>query len=367
MGAQERSSSTVCNIVKCVIPYTNNEQELVTLLASYMNHRGLSVIGWILVTDRESAYQKIAQCYFETFTSAIVKVIVANCASLSTAAIDASSPKAIAEEASSAIQHLVGLCIYNGIKHDPNIGDYISNGFFPFTYPISPAEVMAKVMSIDQLNHDLPCDPVEFRILTEIQAGLAGGDNVKMDLTLLESLAQSSFGIPGKKFRSRRATANAFPSSSLTTSPTTPVPTTPFSASASESTEYSAEIVIDDNSQQFMQPASDSIGRSKVQLMSDSDVEIVFGSGSSFIQETINNSPLLYSEFDQINLDAVALSSRNSGAETLLEKYLDVIQEKYEMLAEQSKCNSALMESYVNQCKEVEFLLGLWNCLNQQS
>ena len=51
LGRQEicRSTGITVNSVKAVVPYAGNDQELVTLLASYLNNRGASIIGWVLV------------------------------------------------------------------------------------------------------------------------------------------------------------------------------------------------------------------------------------------------------------------------------------------------------------------------------
>ena len=369
LGTQERSNSLVTNTVKCVIPYGNNEQELVTLLASYMNHRGLSVIGWIFCTDRESSYQRIAQSYFETFTSALVKVIVANCASISIDNVgspqDSNNPRRMAEEAADLLQHMVGLCVYNGIKHDPNIGDYIFNGFVPFIYPVTVGEVMGKIMSIDQLNHDLACDPLEFSILSEIQSGLAGNEHGKMDLSLIETLAQSSTGVHGKKFRSRRATsASAFSSSTVSSVATSPISAASTGSGASEAHESNSEIVIDDVSSASVVNApllgagEGPMGKTRVTVMNDSDVQVVFGSGSEFVHDTLVNSPLLYSEFDHSHLDSLITTGTNPE---ILSQYMEALNSKYQLLLNQSNSHQEMLDSYAIQCKELEFLFTLWN------
>ena len=147
-----------------------------------------------MVTDRESSYQRIAQSYFETFASALLKVLIANCATLN-AHHPQSNPRLIGEEATDLLHSMTGILIFDGAKHSASSDDFISSGFFGFHYPISPAEVISKIMSMDQIMHDLPCDPVEAHILAEFQSGLAGsgiGED-KLDVGLLESLALSLF------------------------------------------------------------------------------------------------------------------------------------------------------------------------------
>lgn len=214
--------------------------------------------------------------------------------------------------------------MYCGIKNDQNIGDYISNGCFPFAYPISTGEVLGKLMSMDQINHDLPCDPLEYRILSEFQSGL-GTDvtNQKVDVALLESLTQSSTGFMNKKFRSRRAAASASASTTFSDASAT------FSAEGALLTTFSGHDSIDDilTTAAYTPTSTAADGKTKVYLMADDELEIVFGHGSLFIQSTLHSNPSLFCEFDE---DAVA----SIGPETI-PAYLNLVTFKDDLLEKQ--------------------------------
>ena len=119
-----------------------------------------------------------------------------------------------------------------------------------------------------------------------------------MDLSLIETLAQSSAAVHGKKFRSKRAmSACAFSSSTVSSVATSSISASTGSGT-SEANESNSEIVIDDVisasvvNTTLLGAGESPMGKTRVTVMNDSDVQVVFGSRSEFVHDTLVNSPL---------------------------------------------------------------------------
>lgn len=92
--------------------------------------------------------------------------------------------------------------------------------------------------------------------------------------------------------------------------------------------------------------------------MPESDAEILFGSGSGFIQDSLHSSPLLYSQYDQEHFaSCCALQSTKS--------FLEEIVKKQAILMQHTEAVSSMLDAYEGQCREVEQLLVLWRMFSQ--
>lgn len=258
----------------------------------------------------------------------MLKVLIAN--SHKEVASETSSGQ-FAEECALLMQSMRGLILFSGIRSEFHYGESFTNSFYTFSYPIGVWEIATKIGNMEQINRDLPCDPIEMLILDEIQQGI-GSANGEMDVGLLESLTTAT--MMGKRFRTRRVVAvqpdgSVFSSGAGRQAPDSAV----TSSSALETTH--AKVILCEN-----------------------DLEVIFGTGSTFLEDWLQSEGSFCSEYDMSLFSDPCYNSERSNPECQLEA--DRYQHQVQNLDE-------ILEVYRHKCEELGNLLHIYDFLSQFS